>query len=181
MLLLVPTILRIDQAALSAMGGDAAVLRGDDEAALAEYDAAVRADDSFTLYHLQRASTLARLGRTAEALEEYRAIASIDPLGVNVISLAALELEEGNGEAALADARRAVGIAPTDPVVLLNAGAIAENQGDLAFAKQNFVGLLTRYPSVAGSDFLGRSREANPEIGAVGGSQSRVREPSTAR
>ena len=56
----------------SAVAGNSAALRGDDAAALAAYDSAIEADGSFTLYHLQRGSALARLGRTMEALEEYR-------------------------------------------------------------------------------------------------------------
>ena len=101
--------------------------------------------------------------------------------------------EEGNGEAALTDARRAVGVAPTDPVVLLNAAAIAEDQGDLAFAKENYVGLLTRYPSIAGSDYwdeparripkLELFAAARAESGALNGSLIRAYggEPGAAR
>ena len=154
MLVAFPTLVRIDQAALAAVAGDSAALRGDDVAALAAYDAAIEADGSFTLYHLQRGSALARLGRTMEALEEYRSAVAVDPVGVNLVTLAALELEAGNREAASAAAGRALKLAPGDPQVALNAGVVAEALGELEAARDNPSARPSHSdPSLAASQF----------------------------
>ena len=149
MVLLVPTLVRIDRASLNDEAGNSAALSGDWAEALARYDAAHAADPDVTLYQLQRASALARVGRTADARTQLADAVQADQIGVNVIGLAVLDLATGDRAAAMEHARRAVDLAPGDPTVALNAGLIGEAVGDRTFALDEFANAVAWDPPLA--------------------------------
>lgn len=133
-----PTLLRVDQAAAQALAGNGAALRGQWPVALDSYEAARAMDPSFTLYEVQTAGALARVGRTAEARELLAKAIEFDPVAINVIGLAALEAQLGDREAALAHVRQAISLGPGEPMIALNAGLIAERIGDADLALEAF-------------------------------------------
>jgi tetratricopeptide (TPR) repeat protein len=105
-----------------------------------------------TIYRIQRAGVLARLGRMDEALADMRIATATDHVGINLISRAALELEAGDVASAFATAQRAVAVSPYEPTVALNAGLIAERAGDRAFALDQFAITVVVSPPLAGAE-----------------------------
>ena len=143
----------LDRAALAADTGNAAAGAGDWKSALASYDEALSLDPGMTLYTLERATALARLGRTAEARTELGSATLADQLPVNLMSLAALDTSAGDCSAALAHARLAVERGPNDAGVALNAGAIGERCGSAVDAVTWYGAGLAAMPQLAGDAY----------------------------
>jgi tetratricopeptide (TPR) repeat protein len=147
--LVIPTLQRADgAAALSRQGGEAA-LRGHWLVALDGYQAAMTADPGFTLYEIQAAGALARVGRSAEARDLLAHAVESDPVALNVIGLAALEAELGNRDAALARVAQARTLGIGEPTVALNAGLIAERLGVRDLALDAFADAVAWDPPLA--------------------------------
>jgi tetratricopeptide (TPR) repeat protein len=152
MALVMPTLLRIDRAATLDQQGNDAALHGHWQLALDAFDEARTTDPGFTLYEIQTASALARVGRTAEARDLLAHAVETDPVAVNVIGLAALEAQLGDREAALGHVREAVALGVGEPVVALNAGIIAERLGEPALALDQFANALAWDPPLASAN-----------------------------
>ena len=145
----IPTVLRIDQAAAAQAPGNA-ILARDPARALDAYDAALALDPDFTLYSIQRAAALARLGRLAEARDELARAARLDSVGINLISLASLELALGDRAGAASHARLAALRAPRDLTVTLNAGLFAARLGERQLALDQLSMAVFLRPAIAG-------------------------------
>ena len=149
MIVALPTIIRIDRAAAAQAPGNV-VIDSDPARALAAYEAALVLDPDFTLYAIQRAAALARLGRTAEARQQLAEAVTLDPVGTNLISLASLDLASGDGATALAHVRQALERAPGDLTVILNAGLIAARLGERQLALEQLAAAVVLRPAIAG-------------------------------
>ena len=104
-----------------------------------------------TLYAIERATALARVGRTAEAQAQLTNTTLADQLPMNLVSLAALEASTGDCSTALAHADLAVQRGPSEASVALNAGAIAERCANGNGAVVNWYGAgLAAMPQLAG-------------------------------
>jgi tetratricopeptide (TPR) repeat protein len=157
-----PTLAGIDEAAAARAEGGRAI--GTDAArALAAYDRALAIDPDFTLYRIERAAALARLGRVAEARADLAAAAQLDPVGINLISLAHLDLELGDATAAGQHVRRALELAPYDLPVALNAGLMAERLGDRALALEQLATAVTLRPAIAALPLLDDAARTVPK------------------
>ncbi len=143
----------IDRAALEDIAGNDAALAGGWPRALTRYDAALAADPDFTLYQLQRASALARVGRAQEARDQLAHAVEADQVAINLIGLASLDAAAGDLPAAMTQARKAVELAPFNPTVALNAGLVGEAAGDLAFTLDQFANAVAWDPPLASSGF----------------------------
>ena len=124
-----PTVVRIDQAMVSADRAGAAAAGGDWSTALAGYEAALALDPDLAIYRIERASAEAHLGRPSQARADYAAVVGEDLLPENLLSLAAIELELGDPGSAARHARVALDRGWRDPNVTLNAGRILEAVG----------------------------------------------------
>lgn len=176
----VPTLIRLDQAAGVQVAGNA-VLYQDPGAALARYDEALALDPDLTLYSIQRATALGRLGRLAEARDQLAAAVRLDSVGINLISLASLELALGDRGNALAHIRLAIDRAPGDLTIVLNAGLFAVRLGERQLALEQLSMAVNLRPAIAGlplfddasgiierADVIARARElAGPLRGAL--------------
>jgi O-antigen ligase len=153
MLLAVPTLIRIDQANLASAAGNDAAEAGDWQVALDRYQAAVADDPDFTLYRIQLGSSLARVGRVAEAREQYAIATAADRTPIVLISLAVLDLAAGDTTRARSLAGEAADLGPFDPNVALNAGRIGEAVGDVGFASDQYANVFSIDPAAARSDY----------------------------
>jgi tetratricopeptide (TPR) repeat protein/O-antigen ligase len=163
----VPVLIRIDIAWASSLAGNAAAENRDWTTAILHYDEAHRLDADFTLYQLQQASALSRLGRDAEARAVLDRAVRVDPVAVNQIGLARLEMLEGKTTAALERARQALRLGHGESVVALNAGVIAETVGDHAFALESYTAAIAWNPGLAGSAFWRDTGRAGLKQAAV--------------
>jgi hypothetical protein len=145
----IPTVVRIDQAAAAQVPGNEAMTT-EPARALAAYDEALALDPDFTLYAIQRAAALGRLGRLAEARDQLAAAVKLDPVGINLISLASLELALGDRASAVVHARLAVERAPKDLTVALNAGLFAARLGERQLALEQLSMAVFLRPAIAG-------------------------------
>jgi putative inorganic carbon (HCO3(-)) transporter len=152
LLALVPTLIRVDAAAIGSSAGDGNAIRGYWQLALDDYDAARRADPGFSLYELQTASALARVGRTAEARNMLRGAVQQDPVAMNVVGLAALDAAAGDAEAARAHLLHAAASGIGEPAVALNAGLVAERIGDVDTALDQFANAIAWDPPLASAN-----------------------------
>jgi tetratricopeptide (TPR) repeat protein len=144
-------IAAFDRAALAADEGNAAAATGDWTSALASYDDALALDPGMTLYAIERATALGRVGRTAEARTQLTSATEADQLPMNLVSLAALDASAGDCSAALGHAELAVQRGPNDAAVALNAGAIAERcANDVEAAVAWYGAGLAAMPQLAG-------------------------------
>jgi tetratricopeptide (TPR) repeat protein len=172
--LVIPTLLRIDRAAALAVDGNDAALRGHWQVALDKYDAARMIDPGFTLYEIQTASALARVGRTSEARDMLARAVESDPVAVNVIGLAALEAELGDREAALAHVRQAIALSVNEPVVALNAGLIAERLGEPELALDQFANAIALDAPLASSRIWASPPRLHTRAEIVAAARARV-------
>jgi O-antigen ligase/tetratricopeptide (TPR) repeat protein len=138
LVVMIPTIIRIDGAAYRNAAGDSAAVAGRWQAAFDAYDAAHIEDPGFTLYEIQTASALSRLGKPAEARGPLADAIRQDPVALNVLGLAALDQELGDPAAARAHIEAAIALGPAEPAVALNAGLLAERLGDPDLALEQF-------------------------------------------
>jgi len=152
LVVLVPSLIRVDGAALTAQRGDAYALHGQWRQALEQYNAARDQDAAFTLYALQQASALARLNDPEAARDVLEEAVAEDPVSMNVIGLAALEQQLGDTEAARTHLLQAAASGIGEPAVALNAGLVAERLGDLDVALDQFANAIAWDPALASSD-----------------------------
>jgi O-antigen ligase len=145
----IPTLLRVDQAATTAQQGNEAALAGHWEIALDDFEAARAEDPGFTQYEIQTAGALARVARTAEARDLLAHAVKTDPVAVNVIGLASLEADLGDRESALAHVREAIEFGIGEPVVALNAGLVAERLGETELALEQLADAIAWDPPLA--------------------------------
>lgn len=153
LLLVGPTLVRLDVAAINANSGNLDAREGDWEQALLHYEEARLRDPGFTLYELQAASALARLGRTEEARDILAQAVEADSVAVNLIGLAMLEAERGAQGPAMDLATRATLLGFGEPTVALNAGLIAERFGDSPAALDRYANAIAWNPPLAESPF----------------------------
>jgi O-antigen ligase/tetratricopeptide (TPR) repeat protein len=170
----VPLLVPIDRAALIALEGNSAALRGEWHVALDRFDTAHRLDPGLTLYAIQTASALAHVGRTVEARDLLATAVASDRVAINVLGLAALEAELGDREAALAHAREAASLGIGEPVVALNVGLIAEGLNDAAFALDQFANAIAWNPPLASSGFWASPPRLDAKEEIVTAARSRV-------
>jgi O-antigen ligase len=164
-LAVVPTLIRIDQASVDAATGNLAATVNDIPLALSYYQQAADADPDFTLYDLERASALARTGRTEEARAILARAVEVDPLAANRIGLAVLDLKLGDTSTAIEQAHLAMANGSGEPTIGLNAGLIAEAAGDQQFAVDSFAQAIAWAPPLARSDFwLAPVRAASKDL-----------------
>lgn len=172
--ILVPTLLRVDRAAALVADANVNALRGSWELALDGYDAARQLDPGFTLYELQTASGLARVGRIVEARDVLAHAIDSDPVAINVIGLAALEAELGDREGALAHVRQAVALGVREPVVALNAGLIAERLREPELALNQFALAIASDPALAGSGIWASPSRSTSRVAIVAAARALV-------
>jgi O-antigen ligase/Tfp pilus assembly protein PilF len=144
---------RIDTARLASSRGSDAAFAGDWPTALARYTEAALADPAFAYYRIQMASALARLDRASQARTELLAVTEQDPLAVNLVSLATLDLAAGDAAAARTHADRAMELGIGEPTVALTAGVVEEQAGDPSLALQRFATAIAWDPPLAGAKF----------------------------
>lgn len=148
-----PRLVQIDVGAMRSQAGDQASLRGDWSTALDHYQVARRTDPGFVLYQLTEAAALGRLGRIDEARDLLSVAIELDPIAVNQIGLAMLELKAGQSKSALERIRDPLVIGTEEPTVDLNAGYIAEATGEVALALDRYAAAVAAAPSIAASAF----------------------------
>lgn len=173
LLLVIPTFVRIDQASLSDVDGGNAALGGDWPAALAAFEHARQLDPGFTLYDIQTAGALARVGRTSEATSLLTSAVESDQVAVVQISLAALEAATGDVSAAMKHARTAAALGVGEPTIALNAGIVGEQTGDAAFALDQFANAVARDPPLVRSAFWGSPTRVVPKADIVAAARKR--------
>jgi len=130
----------------------AAVLRreGDLEAALQEFDSAIRARPDFAGTHNNRGDLLMSMGRRAEAEEALRQALALDPdlptahsnLGLILTGRQEWELARGHFE-------RAIELRPSTPAFRVNLGLLYAKSGELDRAEQAFREVLELEPQNA--------------------------------
>jgi O-antigen ligase/tetratricopeptide (TPR) repeat protein len=169
----VPTLVRIDLAANDSARGQYAILAEGWPTALAYYELAHRGDPEFTLYDVERAAAMARLGMTADAKAILESVVKIDPIAVNQIGLAALELELGNTSAALSRARLALSLGTGEPTIAINVGRIAEAVGDRSLAMESYADLLAWAPPLAADPFWDAAERTIPKAAIVEAARTR--------
>jgi tetratricopeptide (TPR) repeat protein len=174
-----PTLARIDTAWAETLAGNDAFVVKDWPTALARYEAARAADPDFVLYQLQVASALARVGRIADARQLLKEAVAEDPVAVNQIGLARLELDLGDATVALLRARMAVATGTGEPSVALNAGIIGEISGDLSFALESFAHAISWDPALARAAFWTDMGRRVPKAEVVAQAMA-LSEPATA-
>ena len=148
---------------------------GHDPASLRWADEAVRCNPGLALARAHRAATLERLGRTDEALAEYRETTRIDAVHAGAW-LAQGRLLEARGEwAAAADAYdRALAADPTSTEAAMRAGLVRHYRlGDSATAVERYRTVLALDPQHYGAHYqlavaLLGARPARRGAGRVG-------------
>lgn len=105
-------------------------LRDRHEDALAAYEAAISAAPTSAGTYNNQGSALQALGRLDEAAKSYSRAIELDPLNSDSVqNLADLELERGNGRAALDVCTALLDIAPTDRAVLAFKAIVLDELG----------------------------------------------------
>jgi tetratricopeptide (TPR) repeat protein/O-antigen ligase len=149
----VPSVGRVDAAALASDDGMRAADSGDWAGAVADYDRALELDPDVTVYRLGQGTALANLGDRAGAETAFRRVVAQDAYPSNLASLALLLADRGARAEALGLATLALDTSSTDAIVALNVGAIAERLGDAALAKRGYAEAIARVPEVAASAY----------------------------
>lgn len=153
MLAVVPTIGRIDDAALASDDGIRAAESGNWAGAAADYERALRLDPDMTVYRLGEGTALANLGDLIEAQAAYRGVVAQDAYPSNLASLALLLADLGARDEALRVATTALDTSATNAIVALNVGAIAERMGDTALAARGYAEAIAWIPEVAAATY----------------------------
>jgi putative inorganic carbon (hco3(-)) transporter len=179
LLLAATSFARIDSAGLDDMVANDAAVAGDWPAALGGYERALASDPELTLYQLQRSSALARVGRTGDARMQLSHAVEADPVAINLVSLATLDIAAGDGAAALSHIHRAVELGWFDPTVALNAGIIGEQTGDRSFAVDQFANAVAWDPPIASSAFWDEPARQIAKADVISKARTRV-DPATA-
>ncbi|MDX1385380.1 MAG: tetratricopeptide repeat protein, partial [Thermoanaerobaculia bacterium] len=128
--------------------GDAALLSGDAEAAVAAYRLAVeRSPDSASARH-SLAASLAEAGRLEDSVAEFRRALEIEPRNPILLSgLATILFELGRREESLAEIERAVEIDPGSVDLQLRLASTYEATGDWAAALAGYDRVLEMDPA----------------------------------
>jgi O-antigen ligase/tetratricopeptide (TPR) repeat protein len=149
----VPLLVRTNQGWASANEGDAAAARGDWPAAAQHYAAARATDPDFTLYDLEEASAIARIGRIDDARTRLQQAVLADPVAINLLSLAAVERDLGDTTEALVHVQQAIALGKGEPTVAFNAGLIAESLDELPLALDRYGEVVALAPELIQSSF----------------------------
>lgn len=166
----VPTVVRIDQAALAASGGDKAADAGDWTAATNLYRRAVDLDGDLAFYRIELGLGLAHGGDISGARTQYELALVTDTQAENMIALATLDAADGDLPGAMAHARDATARAGRDVNVFVNAGRVAEQSGDVNAATRWYARAIVISPAVAASPSLavdGAVRTAAIQVAAA--------------
>lgn len=159
--------------------GNDAIARGDDAAAVAEFEAVLRrnpAEPQNSTAHYNLARALAGSGSLERAAAELRAALARDPgFLAAYANLIAVELRLGNLSAAREVADRFVRLAPDSARALYSRGLVALKAGDAATAQGDFVKLLGANPTYAPAHYdlalielnAGRTESAERELVAA--------------
>ena len=141
------------RARLAAMAGNARLATGDAQAALASFDQAMAdladaADPALgASIEADRSIALVQLDRPDEAAAALERAQAGDPQSARIWLLTAtLARRQDRLEAAVGAIRTAVGLAPNDPAVVLEAGVIAALAGDGEAARHHFNRILSVMP-----------------------------------
>jgi tetratricopeptide (TPR) repeat protein len=120
------------------------------DAALSEYDAAIRWSPPFAEVYFNRAQTLAALGRPEEALADYDYVLSLLPEHVEALNnRACLLFNSGRIKAAAEDARRGLDLNPRHGRLLCLDGLILMRCADFARARVRFTESIGAEPRLA--------------------------------
>jgi tetratricopeptide (TPR) repeat protein len=171
LLVVTPTLARINDAAGAAGRGDGALVT-QPEQALDAYSEALAIDPDFTLYRLERSGALARVGRLQEARSELEAVIRVDPVGINLISLASLDLMLQDEDAAREHISRALEQAPYELPVVLNAGLMAERLGDRELAVEQLAVAVALRPAIAALPLLSDETRLPPKSDIIARARS---------
>jgi O-antigen ligase/tetratricopeptide (TPR) repeat protein len=171
-----PALARMDLAANESAYGDSWAMTGNWRAALDSYETAISTDPGFTLYEIDRASALARLGRTEEARTALGLAIDRDPVAINQIGLAVLNAELGDNQSATAWARSGLALGIGEPTVAINAGRVGEQTGDIELALDGFASAVAWSPALAGSPFWGQPERLTTKDAVVQAARTRVSE-----
>lgn len=153
--------------------GNSAYARGDYQTAATVYRMAVEEDPESTEARHALASSLSRLGKLGEAVEQLRILIEQHPDDAMVhYNLGAILSELGEFEEALASYRRAVELSPELADARFNLGLLLERMGRLEEALQQFRAVEAIDPEdteatirrLAVLTALGRPQEVEPEI-----------------
>lgn len=125
--------------------------RGDHEAALRHFRAAAARDRGDLWSAYDGAQALGALGRAQEADEALRALAGGTPLPHALRALAGAARARGDAEGALAAARVAADLLPTDPWFLLDHAEALAGLGRVGEAEDALGVLAARHPRFAGA------------------------------
>ncbi len=133
---------------------------GETDKALADYNAAIKADPKASLAFLGRGVLLAVRKRSYDrAIEDFDKVLVIDPDNVEaLISRGDAFSQLGDTGRAMADLNRAVALAPNNPIVLITRGQAENRRGNLAGAARDYREALRADP---------RSAEALTNLAAV--------------
>lgn len=163
-----------DRAALAADDGNVAVALGDWTTAQARYEDAAALDPDMTLYQLENAIALARMGRAADARPVLEAAATQDQQAINWISLVALDVSAGDCAAALLHAGLAIVRGPNNAGVALNAGAVAERCGSSDDARHWYAAALAAAPPLAADPYWLQPARVSQRAAVVADAHARL-------
>lgn len=188
------TRLRAD---LLTQAGNAALAAGKGERALGHLDAAMGAlgtegpapaRAALAIDRARALVLLSREGAAAAALDEAK---TLDPQSADAFLLAAtLSRRRGDLAAAARDIAIADRLAPGDPAILLEAGAIAALAGDTASARDAWERVVAggggsdigaEHAAMAARAYLAQLDEVAPPVPAAGGNDAAPADPEPAR
>jgi O-antigen ligase len=165
-----PVVLTLDSAALAADRGNQVAASGDWTGALVEYDRAISLDPTLQLYHAERATALARLGKVDAARTELAGVVDQEPLALHLVSLSWLDAQAGDCASAMGHAASAMEQGPGEAGIALNAGAVADRCGADLQAVEWYGDVLADVPGLAADPYWqdpSRSRHWPEIVGAA--------------
>jgi tetratricopeptide (TPR) repeat protein len=161
-------------ASLYVRQGNTAYSRGDFEGAARAYREAVAAAPDDTTARHALATSLARLGRTVEALEQLEIVVEQRPQsGVAHYNLGTMYSQGGDPERAVEHFRRALELAPDLADARFNLALLLEQQGQLEEALEQYAEVRRRDPQDAGAAIRHASLAAR--LGAPGEAEADLR------
>ncbi|MFN3370361.1 MAG: tetratricopeptide repeat protein [Sphingomonadaceae bacterium] len=148
--------------------GNAALLAGRAEPAIAHFTAAIASAGEFAprrlaAFHLDRARAEAELGRLSEARADLDRALELDREEPQAWMLsAALARRAGDLGQAVRDIERASTLAPSDPDIMFEQGNIAAANGDLESARRVWTMVTKAAPGTPAADLAARALADRP-------------------
>lgn len=128
-----------DRAVAQLLAGDVLARRGDWQAGLARFDAALALEPELALARVARGLLRALVGEQAEARRDLEALTVAGPLAAEaLVARSLVSLGEGRPEQALADLQRALELAPEHAVAYNTLGVVHAQRAAWEAAAQDF-------------------------------------------